>query len=180
MVEFAFVGILLFVLLFGIVNFGVLLSAKNQITQAANEGARAGVSVFARNGLAYAELNGTVPDSAKILAEQAALDRMRERLTGLEDDAGGDIETRCSEPAQCPAVGGNPSFVYLARVHDCVITDETLLTDFNAAVDSADTNDCLFTLVTYDHDRYPLLPRIPLISAFMPETVVDRADVALT
>lgn len=180
MVEFAFVGVLLMLLLFGIVNFGVLLSVKNQVTQAANEGARSGVSVFARNGLAYAEVNGTVPATAKILAEQAALDRMRERLSNLEGDAGGTIQTRCSQPAQCPTIAGDPSITYLARVHDCIITDEALLTDFNTAVDTPDTNDCLFTKITYNHDRYPVLPRIPLLAAAIPENVIDRADVALT
>ena len=42
MVEFAFVGVLLVVLLFGIINMGVLLSFKQNLTQAASESARSG------------------------------------------------------------------------------------------------------------------------------------------
>jgi hypothetical protein len=45
MVEFALVAVLLFMLLFGIVSFGVLLSFKQTVTQAANEGARAAAVV---------------------------------------------------------------------------------------------------------------------------------------
>lgn len=181
MVEFAIVGVLLFVLLFGIIGFGVLLSTKNSITQAANEGARSSVSVFARNGLAYADLQSGVPDGAKILAEQAAIDRMRERLSHLESDVGGPIQTQCSEPAQCPDVGGNPSLTYLARVHDCIITDEATIADFSLAVDTdTDSNDCMFTRVIYNHADYRILPTIPFIDATLPDTIADRADVALT
>lgn len=41
MVEFAFVSILLFLLIFGIIGFGVVLSFKQTTTQGANEAARA-------------------------------------------------------------------------------------------------------------------------------------------
>ncbi len=42
MVEFAFVGVLLVLLLTGIISFGLILSFKQNLTQAAAEGARAG------------------------------------------------------------------------------------------------------------------------------------------
>lgn len=42
LVEFAFVGALLFTLVFGIISFGLLLSFKQDMTRAAAEGARAG------------------------------------------------------------------------------------------------------------------------------------------
>jgi Flp pilus assembly protein TadG len=41
MVEFAFVSILLFTLVFGIINFGMLMSFRGSMQQAASEGARA-------------------------------------------------------------------------------------------------------------------------------------------
>lgn len=41
LVEFAFVALLLFLLIFGIIGFGVVLSFKQTVTQAANEAARA-------------------------------------------------------------------------------------------------------------------------------------------
>jgi Flp pilus assembly protein TadG len=43
MVEFAFVVILLVALLYGIVSYGLILSAQSTVTQAAADGARAGI-----------------------------------------------------------------------------------------------------------------------------------------
>ena len=45
MVEFAFVMVLFFTLLFGIIDFGVLLAFKQNMTQAASEAARAAIAV---------------------------------------------------------------------------------------------------------------------------------------
>lgn len=42
MLEFAFVGVLLVTLVLGIINFGLILSFKQDMTRAAAEGARAG------------------------------------------------------------------------------------------------------------------------------------------
>jgi Flp pilus assembly protein TadG len=43
MVEFAFVVVLLIALLYGIISYGLILAAQNTITQAAADGARAGI-----------------------------------------------------------------------------------------------------------------------------------------
>lgn len=43
MVEFAFVVVLLIALLYGIVSYGLILAAQSTITQAAADGARAGI-----------------------------------------------------------------------------------------------------------------------------------------
>jgi Flp pilus assembly protein TadG len=43
MVEFAFVVVLLIMLLYGIVSYGLILSAQSTVTQAAADGARAGI-----------------------------------------------------------------------------------------------------------------------------------------
>jgi Flp pilus assembly protein TadG len=43
MVEFAFVVVLLIALLYGIISYGLILSAQSTITQAAADGARAGI-----------------------------------------------------------------------------------------------------------------------------------------
>jgi Flp pilus assembly protein TadG len=43
MVEFAFVVVLLIGLLYGIVSYGLILSAQSTVTQAAADGARAGI-----------------------------------------------------------------------------------------------------------------------------------------
>ena len=46
LVEFAFVMVLLFTLIFGIISFGLILSFKQDMTRAASEGARAGAVAF--------------------------------------------------------------------------------------------------------------------------------------
>jgi Flp pilus assembly protein TadG len=46
LVEFAFVMGLLFLLIFGIITFGLILSFKQDVTRAAAEGARAGAVAF--------------------------------------------------------------------------------------------------------------------------------------
>ena len=43
MVEFAFVVVLLIALLYGIISYGLVLAAQSTITQAAADGARAGI-----------------------------------------------------------------------------------------------------------------------------------------
>src|ERR1700733_9677296 len=53
MVEFAFVVVLLIALLYGIISYGLILAAQNTITQAAADGARAGI--IATNAISTAE-----------------------------------------------------------------------------------------------------------------------------
>ncbi|HSP28344.1 MAG TPA: TadE/TadG family type IV pilus assembly protein [Ilumatobacteraceae bacterium] len=54
MVEFAFVGVLLVLLLTGLISFGLILSFKQNLTQAAAEGARAGAVAPAGESAAHA------------------------------------------------------------------------------------------------------------------------------
>ena len=54
MVEFAFVVVLLVALLYGIVSYGLILSAQSTVTQAAADGARAGI-VASSTAVATAE-----------------------------------------------------------------------------------------------------------------------------
>ena len=46
MVEFAFIMVLLLTIVFGIINFGLILSFKQDVTRAAAEGARAAAVAF--------------------------------------------------------------------------------------------------------------------------------------
>src|ERR1700690_3872533 len=50
MVEFAFVVVLLIALLYGIISYGLILAAQNPITQAAADGARAGIVATSSGG----------------------------------------------------------------------------------------------------------------------------------
>ena len=54
MVEFAFVVVLLIMLLYGIISYGLILSAQSTVTQAAADGARAGI-VATSSAVAAAE-----------------------------------------------------------------------------------------------------------------------------
>lgn len=58
MVEFAFVVVLLVALLYGIISYGLILSAQSTITQAAADGARAGI-VAASTAVSTAELQAS-------------------------------------------------------------------------------------------------------------------------
>jgi Flp pilus assembly protein TadG len=62
LVEFAFVMVLLFTLVFGIISFGLILSFKQDVTRAAAEGARAG---------AVALPNSTAQSKAQLALEDA-------------------------------------------------------------------------------------------------------------
>lgn len=65
MVEFAFVMILLFMLIFGIIQFGYLFAFKNSMTQAVNDGARQAVVVSD---------DTSTPDDERELAARDGLD----------------------------------------------------------------------------------------------------------
>jgi Flp pilus assembly protein TadG len=62
-VEFALVAPLLFLIVFGIIEFGRILNAYNQLTQLAGQGARAATVSRNPDGTAIAATSGTVDDS---------------------------------------------------------------------------------------------------------------------
>ncbi len=55
MVEFAFVVVLLIALLYGIISYGLVLAAQSTITQAAADGARAGIVSSSTGAVTAAE-----------------------------------------------------------------------------------------------------------------------------
>jgi Flp pilus assembly protein TadG len=62
-VEFALVAPLLFLIVFGIIEFGRMLNAYNQLTQLAGQGARAASVNRNPDGTAIAAASGTVDDT---------------------------------------------------------------------------------------------------------------------
>jgi Flp pilus assembly protein TadG len=62
-VEFALIAPLLFLLVFGIIEFGRVLNAYNQVTQLAGQGARAAAVNRNPDGTAIAASTGTVDDT---------------------------------------------------------------------------------------------------------------------
>lgn len=78
LVEFAFVAVLLCLLVFGIINFGLILSFKQDMTRAAAEGARAG---------AVAPPGSTSAPTTAFTAAKAATD---EAVDGFDKQCGVD------------------------------------------------------------------------------------------
>lgn len=60
--EFTFVAVLLLTLVFGIINFGLILSFKQDVTRAAAEGARAGAVAFPATD-AWADADAATDDA---------------------------------------------------------------------------------------------------------------------
>lgn len=140
LVEFTFVALLLFMLLFGIIGFGVVLSFKQTVTQSANEAARRA-----------AVTQGT--DAARLAAANAAVNDF--------ESWGRD----CTTP-------GNGMDCSGIRIHDC---------GFDVNVNVAATKpDCITVSLEYDYAGHPILPNVPLMSAFMPDTVESSATVQIT
>jgi len=83
LLEFALVAVLLFTLLFGIINFGLILSFKQDVTRAAAEGARGGA-------VAYPASPGQTFEEAAELAALEDTDRAVRSISGTFDDDGCD------------------------------------------------------------------------------------------
>lgn len=119
----ALIGTLLVLLLFGIVVFGYLMAFRQNMTQAAAEGARAG---------AVAASSAAIPGDAQAAAAQS--------ISGFH---------ACNNGLTCTAVPG--------------------------PCPSAPTVTCVTVTLTYDYEHYPLLPDIPIIGAFLPDTITTSA-----
>src|SRR5690606_10438584 len=104
MVEFAFVGVLLVVLLFGIINMGVLLSFKQNLTQSASESARAAIGVKSDGDASNGDERYQVVDAA--LANTLA-----------------DHDKSCGAPGETEALAASTVGVTCLRmVHECGVT----------------------------------------------------------
>jgi Flp pilus assembly protein TadG len=86
-VEFALIAPILFLLVFGIIEFGRVLNAYNQVTQLAGQGARAAAVNRNPDGSAVGASNGTVDDadcgSAGTLSIQCQLSKYYAKQDGL-------------------------------------------------------------------------------------------------
>jgi Flp pilus assembly protein TadG len=157
MVEFAFVGLFLVLLILGIVVLGVLLSFKQSITQAAAEGARAVVGI-SDDPLTPAAHNGTTwtGDERDPLV-QSTLDSVVSSYT----DAG------------C----GSSGMTCVWKIHSC---DEDT-SDFVALPDDRPgNNECITVRVTFDNTGDArIFPPIPLVSSMEPETITSQSTARL-
>lgn len=147
MVEFAFVGVLLILLLLGIVVMGLLLSFKQNITQAAAEGARSVVGVV--------DDPATPPPTDERDTEvEATLNTVVAEYT----DSG------------CGTSGISCQW----KIHPCTAdtSDFDLLLDDRLS----NQPECITVRVEFANSGSTrLLPKIPLISNLEPETLASQS-----
>ncbi|MFP5579679.1 MAG: TadE/TadG family type IV pilus assembly protein [Acidimicrobiia bacterium] len=146
MVEFAFVGVLLVFLVFGIIIFGLLLSFKQDVTRAAAEGARSG---------AVAVHTGAAPTApADDRRYQAALAATQEAVEGFDQECGID-------GMACDVV-----------LHDC---DTAPPAPPTVAYFASPAPDCVTVELRYDYEDFPLIIDPPLLSATLPEQISSKS-----
>ncbi|MGQ0616437.1 MAG: TadE/TadG family type IV pilus assembly protein [Acidimicrobiia bacterium] len=135
MVEMALVAIFLMFLLFGIVMFGFLMSFRQNLTQAAAEGARAGAVAPFDAGFA----------GAIAAADAGVRNAVDQFLNGGCDHA----NMECGPPV----------------VEPC----------------DANTGQCVTVTIRFNDVLGPggLLPNVPLVGQFMPESVQAKASAAV-
>lgn len=163
MVEFAFVGVLLVVLLFGIINMGVLLSFKQNLTQAASESARAVV--------------GVADDPATTQLTEPFKDERYKVVDEALNATVADHDQSCGTPGESTATavpaGG---MTCLRKIHDCAANTS----NFGAITADRATGRCLTVRITFDNSgSNRLMPAFPLIAAMEPETMSSQTTVRL-
>lgn len=145
MLEFAFVGVFLVMLAFGIIVFGLLLSFKQDVTRAAAEGARVG---------AVAQ-----PPAA---APATATDDNRYDVTlAATEDAVDSFGKTCG-------TGGMTCDVI---IHDC---DATPVAGDVGYWDNG-SDDCVTVELRYDYANNPLIIDPPMLSGALPETISSKS-----
>jgi Flp pilus assembly protein TadG len=145
MVEFAFVAVLLVMLVFGIVVFGLLLSFKQDVTRAAAEGARVG---------AVAQPPLTEPATAEVDARHVAT------LAATEQAVDSFDQTCGADGMDC-----------IVTVHNC---DDVTATTPSAYWDDGQ-DDCVTVELVYDYDNFPLILDPPIISATLPDRISSKS-----
>ena len=147
-VEFAFVAVLLLTLVFGIINFGLVLSFKQDVTRAAAEGARAGAVAFPAAN-AFTD------------AEDATIEAVGGANRDCDDNGDGSIDAPGAD---------TDGMVCNVNLHDCTIpvADGT-------PTNPASTGDCVTVELVYDYDDHPLLAKLPMIEPFLPDEIRGRS-----
>ncbi len=158
MVEFAFVMVLFFTLIFGIIDFGVLLAFKQNMTQSASEAARASIAV----------VDKPATDS---------IDERKEVAVASMEAAMTEFDRQCFSTAYC-----------MVQIHDCdldpVFSDAVKAEDRATMVAPDPTpveeNACLSTRIEFDNTGDGrILPPFPIISKFEPDTLASQTTVKL-
>ncbi|MGH9085472.1 MAG: TadE/TadG family type IV pilus assembly protein, partial [Acidimicrobiales bacterium] len=153
LVEFALISVLLLTIVFAIINLGLVLSFKQDVTRAAAEGARAAAVALPSS------VEGDL-DPRRLAGEAA----VQEAVDGFNQECGVDGMTCASQ------------------IHDCgytvAPTDLDPTPDSNGYKNNTEP-DCVTVKVRYDYENHPLLVPMPLISAFLPDEVNAASVVRL-
>lgn len=153
-VEFSLVAVLLVFLILGIIAFGMILSFKQQMTQAAEEGAREAVGAIDDPGT-------TTVDER----EQQAFDVARAAIA-VSDDRCCSVDSTSSSTA----VGNNPS------------APMTLTPEIGDYCAKGRAEEFIKVTIAYPYDDEPLVPvptEIPPLSFLFPDTLTSEATVDL-
>lgn len=145
MVEFAMVALLLVLVVVGIINFGLLLSFKQDVTRSAAEGARVG---------AVAQppaVPPTVPTDDN---------RYNVTVTATADAVDSFGETCGVDGMTCDVI-----------IHDCT----TAPVAGSVAYWDNGVDDCVTVELVYDYDQFPLLPEPPILSAALPDRIAAKS-----
>jgi Flp pilus assembly pilin Flp len=152
-VEFTIVASLLFLLIFGIITFGVLYGYRQQLTQGTAEGARAAVAI-AYTPSSYAN----VQEAARLQVNRSIAGTKRQCPSPLVSGTSG---TLAVDGIQCTFL-----------VYPC-----SSATPGSGVPTGAD--DCLQAKVVLDNNTKPLLAKLPLLSAATPTSLTGTYVVRL-
>jgi Flp pilus assembly protein TadG len=155
--EFTLVAVLLLTIVFGIINFGIILSFKQDMTRAAAEGARAAAVAL--------------PSSAV-----GTTDPRRLAAVAATDEAVAGFKKTC----------GSGGMTCTVQIHDCNLSLADSNVDPNPDSNGYKNNnsptaqpDCVTVKLSYDYENHPLLVPVPLISAFLPDSIFAKSVVRL-
>lgn len=146
MVEFAFIAVLLVLLVVGIINFGLLLSFKQDVTRAATEGAR--VAAVA------------LPPAAAPAA-QTSDSRYIAGVAGANDAVDSFDKTCGVDGMDCSVI-----------LHNCVdaVPDPNSVAYYNDGLD-----DCVTVELIYDYANFPIVVEPPILGSALPDTISAKS-----
>jgi Flp pilus assembly protein TadG len=170
LIEFAFVAVLLMMLVYGVVFFGMMITAKSTITQAAADGSRTGIvtqsgqeqaaAVQAENDLGWLSVSNVVcgQPSFATSTTYACMGPCTSSISSCTQS--------CSPAIVCPAAADSSSVALM------IVATE-------ATCSSTDTNTCLTTAVSYYDANHPLFPQAPGFNLVSPSTLTSSSSLEL-
>lgn len=146
MVEFSLIAVLLVLLVVGIINFGLLLSFKQDVTRAATEGAR----------VAAVELPPAAAPAAQTFDSRyiAGVDGTNDAVDSFNQTCGVD--------------GMGCSII----IHNCI---DTVLDPNSVAYYDDGLDDCVTVELTYDYANFPIVIEPPILGSALPDTISAKS-----